>query len=270
MSERIPVAVLGVAGRMGQRLAGLVLDSDDLALVAGLERVGHAALGRDVGELLGRPPAAVAVSADLESGLARARVVIDFTTPAATLAAAAACAARQTAMVVGTTGFTESERAEFHRRVAGLACVFSPSYSTAMNVLFELVEKAARALGDGYDIEVVEAHHRHKVDAPSGTALRLAERAALGRGLDPAEAMAHGRQGIVGPRPPAQIGMHAIRAGDLVGDHTVLFAALGECLELRHRATNRDAFAVGALRAVRFVAPAAPGLYSMRDVLGLA
>jgi 4-hydroxy-tetrahydrodipicolinate reductase len=270
MNEPIPVAVLGVAGRMGQRLAGLVLDSDDLALVAGLERPGHAALGHDVGELLGRPRTTVIVSSDLDAEVSRARVVIDFTTPASTLAAAAACAARNTAMVVGTTGFTDAERAEFQRRVAGLACVFSPSYSTAMNVLFQLVEQAARALGDGYDIEVVEAHHRHKVDAPSGTALRLAERAAQGRGLDPTAATVHGRQGIVGPRPPAQIGMHAIRAGDLVGDHTVMFAALGECLELHHRATNRDAFAVGALRAVRFVAPAAPGMYSMRDVLGLA
>jgi 4-hydroxy-tetrahydrodipicolinate reductase len=266
----IAVTVCGVAGRMGQRLAGLILDSGDLTLAAGIERPGHPALGRDLGEAIHRPSLGRPVLADLKEAVAPAAVVVDFTAPEATLAAAAACAAAGKAMVIGTTGFTEGQRAELLRLVAPIPCVLSPSYSTAMNVLFRLVEEAARILGEEYDVEVIEAHHRLKVDAPSGTALKLAERAAAGLGWELDEVAVHGRQGIVGQRPRRQIGLHAVRAGDLVGDHTVLYGAAGECLELRHRATSRDAFAQGALRAVRFAAQAKAGLYSMRDVLGIA
>ncbi|MFA6109709.1 MAG: 4-hydroxy-tetrahydrodipicolinate reductase [Candidatus Latescibacterota bacterium] len=264
------VTVCGVAGRMGQRLAGLILDSEDLTLAAGIERAGHPALGRDLGEAIGRPHLGRPVLARMEEAVAQAAVVVDFTAPEATLAAAAACAAAGKAMVIGTTGFTEIQRTELLQLVTPIPCVFSPSYSTAMNVLFRLVEEAARILGEEYDVEVIEAHHRLKVDAPSGTALKLAERAAAGLGWDLDEVAVHGRQGIVGQRPRRQIGLHAVRAGDLVGDHTVLFGAPGECLELRHRATSRDAFAQGALRAVRFAARAPVGLYSMRDVLGIS
>jgi len=264
------VVVCGVAGRMGQRLASLILESDDLNLVGGTEAPGHEAIGKDLGEVIGRPRLGLGVSDSLTEVVDPARVVIDFTLPEATLEAAAVCAAKAKAMVVGTTGLSEAQLAEFRRLVEPIPCVFAPNYSTAMNLLFKLVEAAARILGEEYDVEVVEAHHRFKVDAPSGTALRLAEKAAEGLERNLSEVAVHGREGIVGERTRQEIGLHAIRAGDLTGDHTVLFGAPGECLELRHRATSRDAFAQGALRAVRFVAPAAPRLYSMWDVLGIA
>jgi 4-hydroxy-tetrahydrodipicolinate reductase len=265
----IDVVVCGVAGRMGQRLANLVLDSDDLQLVGGTEGPGHEAIGRDIGEVVGRPKLGPAVSDSINAAMEKAQVAIDFTGPEATLAAAAACAEKGKGMVVGTTGFSDEQLAEFHRLIAPIPCVFAPNYSTAMNLLFKLVEEAARILGDEYDVEIVEAHHRFKADAPSGTALRLAEKAAEGLERNLAEVAVHGREGMVGERTRKEIGMHAMRAGDLVGDHSVLFGALGECLELRHRATSRDAFAQGAVRAVRFVAGAPAKLYSMWDVLGI-
>ena len=264
------VVVCGVAGRMGQRLASLVLESEDLELVGGTEAPGHQAIGRDIGEVIGAPALGLMVSDSLTKVVEKAQVAIAFTLPEGTLADAAVCAAQGKAMVVGTTGFTEEQLADFKRLVQPIPCVFAPNYSTAMNLLFKLVEEAARILGDDYDVEVVEAHHRLKVDAPSGTALRLAEKAAEGLGRELDEVAVHGREGIVGARTRKEIGIHALRAGDLVGDHMVLFGAPGECLELRHRATSRDAFAQGALRAVRFVAGARPKLYSMLDVLGIA
>jgi 4-hydroxy-tetrahydrodipicolinate reductase len=172
-------------------------------------------------------------------------------------------------MVVGTTGFSAAQLGEFYRLVANIPCVFAPNFSTAMNVLFKLVEAAARILGDDYDVEVIEAHHRLKVDAPSGSALRLAEAAAAGLERNLKEVVVHGREGVVGARTQKEIGMHALRAGDIAGDHTVLFGGPGEYIELRHHATSRDAFALGALRAVRFAAQAEAGLYDMGDVLGI-
>ena len=265
----VDLVVCGVAGRMGQRLGSLIIDSEDLNLSGGKERPGHAAVGRDLGEVLGSRPLGLLVSDDLESVIEKDRVAIVFTTPDATLEDAAVCARKGAAMVVGTTGFSDEQLAEFHRIVEPIPCVFAPNYSTAMNVLFKLVEDAARILGDDYDIEVVEAHHRMKVDAPSGSALGLAARAAEGLGRKLSEVAVHGRQGLVGERTRREIGIHALRAGDLAGDHTVLFGAPGEYMELRHHATSRDAFALGALRAARFVAQASPRLYSMGDVLGI-
>jgi 4-hydroxy-tetrahydrodipicolinate reductase len=265
----IEVVVCGVAGRMGQRLAQLVASSDDLELVGAVEQPGHPAVGRDIGALLGQATKGWPVAGDPRQVVERGRVVIDFTAPEATLACGEVCAARGASMVVGTTGLTSEQREEFVRRVASIPCVLAPNYSTAMNVLFRLVEQAARILGDDYDVEVVEAHHRLKVDAPSGSALRLAEQAAAGLRRNLSEVAVYGRQGVVGKRTQKEIGIHAVRAGDLVGDHRVLFGAAGECLELQHRATSRDAFALGALRAVRFVARAKPGLYDMGDVLGI-
>ena len=263
------VVVCGIAGRMGQRLANLIVESDDLNLVGGTEYPGHEVIGRGIGAVIGKPGLDTEVSDTLAEVVDRAQVVIAFTLPEATLADAAVCAANGKAMVVGTTGFTEEQLAEFHRLVEPIPCVFAPNFSTAMNLLFKLVEEAARILGDGYDVEIVEAHHRLKVDAPSGTALRLAEKAAEGLDRKLSEVAVHGREGIVGERTRTEIGIHAIRAGDLAGDHTVLFGTPGECLELRHRATSRDAFAQGALRAARFVAQAEVKLYSMWDVLGI-
>ncbi len=261
------VAVCGLAGRMGQRLGHLILDAEDLQLVGAKERPGHDTIGQDAGQVLGRGTLGVAVVDSLQA--AAADVAIAFTTPQSTLEDARLCAAAGTAMVVGTTGFTPEELAEFKQTVATIPCVFAPNFSTAMNVLFKLVEEAARILGDDYDVEVLEAHHRHKVDAPSGSALRLAEQAAAGleRNLD--EVVVHGRAGVTGERTRKEIGMHAMRLGDVAGDHSVFFGAAGEFLELRHHATSRDAFALGALRAARFAVSARPGLYDMADVLGL-
>ena len=261
--------VCGVAGRMGQRLAHLILDGDDLQLVGATENGAHEAIGRDVGEVIGSSSAGHQVTAQLADIVQNADVVVDFTTPEATLESAAVCARAGKAMVVGTTGFGEGQVEEFKRTVAPIACVFAPNYSTAMNVLFQLVEQAARILGDDYDVEVVEAHHRLKVDAPSGTALRLAESAAAGLKRNLSEVAVHGRQGIVGARTQREIGIHAIRLGDLAGDHAVMYGSDGEYLELRHHATSRDAFVRGALRAARFAVEAEPGFYDMGDVLGL-
>ena len=263
------IVVCGIAGRMGQRLAHLSLAAPDLELVGGKEHPAHEAVGRDIGEIIGTQRLNIDVSDTLSDIIEPDRVVVNFSTPEATLDDAAVCAERGTPKVVGTTGFTPEQLDEFKHTVSGITCVFASNFSTAMNVLFKLVEETARILGDDYDVEVVEAHHRHKVDAPSGSALTLAERAAAGleRNLD--EVVVHGRQGVVGERTPKEIGMHAIRAGDLAGEHSVLYAAPGEYIELKHHATSRDSFALGALRAVRFAAGAEPGLYSMGDVLGL-
>jgi len=261
--------VCGVAGRMGQRLAHLILDSDDLQLAGAAEHGAHEAIGQDVGEVIGSASTGHQVTAELADIIQGADVVVDFTAPEATLESAAVCARAGKAMVVGTTGFGDGQLTQFKQTVAPIACVFAPNFSTAMNVLFQLVEQAARILGDEYDVEVVEAHHRLKVDAPSGTALRLAERAAAGLERRLSEVAVHGRHGMVGARTQQEIGVHAIRLGDVAGDHAVMYGSDGEYLELRHRATSRDAFVRGALRAVRFAVAAEPGLYDMGDVLGL-
>lgn len=252
---------------MGLRLGNLILDAGDLDLVGATEHPGHEAIGHDAGEVLGRATVGVTVTEEVPTD--GTDVVITFTTPEATLVQTQVCAANGTAMVVGTTGFSDEELARFREMAATVPCVFAPNFSTAMNVLFKLVEEAARILGDDYDVEVVEAHHRHKVDAPSGTALRLGERAAAGLQRNLKEVAVHGREGVVGARTRKEIGMHALRLGDVAGEHSVFFGAPGEYLELRHQATSRDAFALGALRAARFAAGATPGLYDMGDVLGL-
>ena len=264
----VRIAVCGIAGRMGQRLAHLTLAADDLELVAGTEYIGHDAIGSDIGAVIGARLLDIAVSDSLSSCVADADVAIAFTTPAATLADAAICADLGVPMVVGTTGFSEEQLAEFKGIVSAVPCVFASNYSTAMNVLFKLVQDAASILGDDYDVEVLEMHHHFKVDAPSGSALTLGEKAAAGLGRDLKEVVVHGREGVVGERTKKEIGMHAIRAGDIAGVHKVLYGAPGEYLELCNTATSRDAFASGALRDARFVAKAEVGLYSMGDVLG--
>ena len=264
------IVVCGVAGRMGQRLAHLSLAAEDLQLVGGKEHPAHVAIARDIGEIIGAGRLDLEVRDSLAGLVEADRVVVNFTTPEATLEDAAICAERGTAMVVGTTGFTLEQLEEFKRIVSGITCVFASNFSTAMNVLFKLVEEAASILGDDYDVEVIEKHHRLKVDAPSGSALTLAERAAAGLDRNLREVVVHGREGVVGARTKKEIGMHAIRGGDIAGEHSVLYAAPGEYIELKHLATSRDSFALGALRAARFAATAEPGLYSMGDVLGLS
>lgn len=260
------IGINGAAGRMGQRLVALVAEADGMQLVTALEQPGHQDLGRDAGEIAGVGPLAVRLTEAMD---VVPDVLVDFTSPDSSLARAAACSEAGVAMVIGTTGMTE-EQIDHLRRVAGnVPCVVAPNMSVGVSVLAKLVRAAAQALGEAFDIEIIEAHHRYKKDAPSGTALKLAQAAAEGVGRQLSEVGVYGRQGIVGERSPAEIGIHAVRAGDIVGEHTVLFGALGEHIELKHSAHSRDTFVRGALRAARFIVGKKPGLYSMEDVLGL-
>jgi 4-hydroxy-tetrahydrodipicolinate reductase len=235
-----------------------------------VEAPGHAELGRDAGLLAGTRELRVKITDSLGPLLSAAKVVIDFTTPASTLKNLEACAGKGVAMVIGTTGLSEGERARAAELAKSTAVVMSPNMSVGVNLLFFLTRRAAEIPGPGFDIEVVEAHHRLKKDAPSGTALRLAEVAAAGRGWKTSEALRCRREGMIGERPQREIGVQALRAGDIVGDHTVLMAGPGERIELTHRAHSRDTFAQGAMRAAAWVAGRPPGLYDMQDVLGLA
>ncbi len=261
--------VVGAAGRMGARLVTLVKEAPGMTLVGAIEGGGHPALGLDAGERAGCGRLGVPITSDLVAALGGGEVVIDFSTPAATLANLRAVVRERRAIVVGTTGFAGQELAEFKELARQVPCVFSPNMSVGVNVLFKVLGDIARALGDEYDIEVVEAHHRLKKDAPSGTALRLAEvlAAAMKRDLD--KVGVYARKGLIGERTRNEIGIQTVRAGDIVGDHTVLFGGIGERVEVTHRAHSRDAFAGGAVRAAQWVASQPPGIYDMQDVLGL-
>lgn len=262
------VAVAGAAGRMGRTLVEAILASPDLRLAAAFECAGHPALGRDAGEPIGAC-AGIPVRADLEAGLPAADCLIDFTRPEGTLAHVEACRRARVAMVIGTTGFDAAGRRAIEDASRELAIVFAPNMSIGVNLMFRLAELAAGVLGDAYDIEIVEAHHRHKVDAPSGTALRIGEVVAGALGRDLASCAVYGREGTTGERDPKTIGFATVRGGDIVGEHTLMFAGTGERLEICHRAASRMTFALGALRAARYLCGRAPGLYDMRDVLGL-
>jgi 4-hydroxy-tetrahydrodipicolinate reductase len=266
----IRVAIAGSGGRMGQTLIDAVLAAPDLTLTGALEISGSALLGRDVGERSGRATG-VAITADPASGVRNADVLIDFTRPEGTLAYLAACAAAKVGAVVGTTGLSDSDKKAMREFARDIPIVFAPNMSVGVNVLIKLVEVAAQRLGDDYDVEIVEMHHRHKVDAPSGTALRLGEAAATALSRDLASVGVYARQGVTGERPGRAIGFASLRGGDVVGDHTVIFAGDGERIELTHRAGSRANFAQGALRAARFVAlkRKEPRMYDMQDVLGL-
>jgi 4-hydroxy-tetrahydrodipicolinate reductase len=264
------IVVAGAAGRMGNRIVACLAGQSDLRLAAALEAPGHAAIGRDAGELAGIGKAGVSVGTDAAAEISRDRVLIEFSVPEASLAHLRLVAQAGARAVIGTTGFTAAQRAEIGELAKHAAIVLSPNMSVATNVAFKLLAMMAKALGDEYDIEITEIHHRFKKDAPSGTALRMAEvvAEALGRDLD--QVAVYGRQGLPGERTRPEIGILSLRSGDVVGEHTVSFGTLGERLELVHRAHNRDTYARGALRAARFVAARTPGLYSMADVLGLA
>ena len=263
------IVVAGAAGRMGNRIVACLAGQSDLRLAAALEAPGHAAIGRDAGELAGIGKAGVSVGTDAAAEISRDRVLIEFSVPEASLAHLRLVAQAGARAVIGTTGFTAAQRAEIGELAKRAAIVLSPNMSVATNVAFKLLAMMAKALGDEYDIEITEIHHRFKKDAPSGTALRMAEvvAEALGRDLD--QVAVYGRQGLPGERTRPEIGILSLRSGDVVGEHTVSFGTLGERLELVHRAHNRDTYARGALRAARFVAARTPGLYSMADVLGL-
>ena len=263
------IVVAGAAGRMGNRIIACLAGLPDLRLVAALEAPGHAAIGRDAGDLAGIGKAGVSVAADAAAEITRDRVLIEFSVPEASLAHLRLVAQSGARAVIGTTGFTAAQRTEIGELAKRAAILMSPNMSVATNVAFKLLATMAKALGDEYDVEITEIHHRFKKDAPSGTALRMAEviAEALGRDLD--QVAVYGRQGLPGERTRPEIGILSLRSGDVVGEHTVSFGTLGERLELVHRAHNRDTYARGALRAARFIAGRPPGLYSMADVLGL-
>ncbi len=253
---------------MGRMLIEAVLGSQGDQLVGALDVAGSDAIGQDASAFLGRP-CGVAVTSELPSALDSADVLIDFTRPQGTLAHLTACRQLGVRAVVGTTGFDEAGKAAIADAARAIPIVFAPNMSVGVNVVLMLLDKAARALSSGYDIEVIEAHHRHKVDAPSGTALAMGEVVARALGRELKDCAVYAREGHTGPRDPSTIGFATIRGGDIVGDHTVLFAGTGERIEITHRSASRQGYAQGSLRAAHWLADKPPGLYDMADVLGL-
>lgn len=265
---KIKVAIAGCGGRMGKTLLEGILQSDDLILHAALEHSSSTQLGRDAGELAGSA-CGVKISADVEDALQGANVLIDFTRPEGTMHHLEVCIKLGLPIVIGTTGFSAQQKAQLGAAAQHIGVVFAPNMSVGVNLTFKLLEMASKVLSHGYDIEIIEAHHRHKVDAPSGTALGMGEVIAKTLGRDLAKCAVYGREGVTGEREPSTIGFATIRGGDIVGDHTVLFAGIGELIEITHKATSRATFALGALRAARFLQVNTVGLYDMQDVLGL-
>jgi len=266
------IAIAGAGGRMGQALIEATLAADDLSLSSAFDIEGSPAVGRDVGERAGRVTGVV-VGSNVDAALHGADVLIDFTRPEGTLAHVAACVRHGVGAVVGTTGLNDAQQRELFAFAQRIPLVFAPNMSVGVNVLLKLVELGAKALGRDFDIEIVEMHHQHKVDAPSGTALKLGEAAAAGIGVSLDESAIYARQGVTGARKPGTIGFAALRGGDVVGEHTVIFAGVGERVQLTHIATSRQNFAAGALRAARYVAArraqGQSGLADMQDVLRL-
>jgi 4-hydroxy-tetrahydrodipicolinate reductase len=262
------IAIAGASGRMGQMLIDAVRAADDCTLSGALDMAGSPSLGLDAGAFSGQVTG-VPITADVRAGLKNSRALIDFTRPEGTLAHLQVCRELGVAAVIGTTGFTEEQKAEIAEFAKSIPIVMAPNMSVGVNVTLKLLEMAAKALSTGYDIEIIEAHHRHKVDAPSGTALKMGEviADALGRSLK--DCAVYAREGVTGERDPSSIGFATIRGGDIVGDHTVLFAGTGERIEISHKSSSRATYAQGSLRAVRFLAGRAPGLYDMFDVLDL-
>ena len=261
------VAVAGASGRMGHMLIEAVLAADDMRLAAAFDIAGSPSIGHDACAFLGRA-SGVDITADVRAGLAASDVLIDFTRPEGTLAHLALCRELGVKAVIGTTGFDDAQRAQIAEHAAHIAVMMAPNMSVGVNVVLKLLDMAARALNEGYDIEIIEAHHRHKVDAPSGTALEMGRvvAAALGRDLKDCAVLA--RQGVTGEREPSSIGFASIRGGDIFGDHTVLFAGIGERIEITHKSSSRVTWAQGSLRAARFLATKPHGLFNMNDVLG--
>ncbi|RQR56825.1 4-hydroxy-tetrahydrodipicolinate reductase [Burkholderia sp. Bp9002] len=262
------IAIAGASGRMGRMLIEAVLNDSDAQLVGALDRAGSPFLGQDAGAFLGKQTG-VTLTDDLDAVFAQADYLIDFTRPEGTIAHVEAALRHDVKLVIGTTGFTDEQKATLHAAAAKIGIVFSANMSVGVNVTLKLLEFAAKHFSHGYDIEIIEAHHRHKVDAPSGTALMMGEAVAgaLGRSLD--DCAVYGRHGVTGERDPSTIGFSAIRGGDIVGDHTVLFAGIGERIEITHKSSSRVSYAQGALRAVRFLSERGAGLFEMQDVLGL-
>jgi 4-hydroxy-tetrahydrodipicolinate reductase len=266
--DKIQFAVAGAGGRMGRMLIEAVQASGDGVLAAALDVPGSPAVGRDAGEALG-VATGVRIETDIDSALAGAGCLIDFTRPEGTMAHLDVCRRRGVHMVIGTTGLDMEQKLAIQDASREIPIVFAPNMAVGVNAVFKLLDTAASILNEGYDVEIVEAHHRHKVDAPSGTALRMGEVVAAALGRDLAECAVYGREGITGERPATQIGFSTVRGGDIVGDHTVMFIGMGERVEITHKASSRMHFAKGALRAGRFLRGKTRGLFDMQDVLGL-
>jgi 4-hydroxy-tetrahydrodipicolinate reductase len=263
------IAIAGASGRMGRMLIEAVLQSGDCQLAGALDVPGSPALGQDATAFLGRT-SGVAIVSDLRQGLANAQVLIDFTRPEGTIAHLQACRELGVKLVIGTTGFSEEQKAQIAEAAQQVAVVMAPNMSVGVNVVMRLLDMAARALNQGYDIEIIEAHHRHKVDAPSGTALKMGEVVAAALGRDLKDCAVYGREGVTGERDPSTIGFATVRGGDIIGDHTVLFAGTGERIEVSHKSSSRAGYAQGSLRAARFLADKPQGLFGMDAVLGWA
>ena len=262
------VCVAGASGRMGQMLVEAVRSSGDCQLTGALDIDGSAMLGQDAAGFAGQA-SGVLITADLAQGLRGSQVLIDFTRPEGTLAHLRECVKHGVNAVIGTTGFSDEQKAEIAEAAKAIAIVMAPNMSVGVNVTLKLLEMAAKAMSTGYDIEIIEAHHRHKVDAPSGTALKMGEVIADALGRDLKECAVYAREGVTGERDPSSIGFATIRGGDIVGDHTVLFAGTGERIEITHKSSSRATYAQGSLRAVRFLSGKTSGLFDMFDVLNL-
>ena len=268
MSVPVKVAIAGASGRMGRMLIEAVLRDPGAQLYAAFEREGSEFVGRDPGEFIGQTTS-VRITTDVATGVQGADCMIDFTRPEATLTHLEACKAAGVGMVIGTTGFEEAGKAALAAAAKTIPVVFAPNMSVGVNITLKLLEVAGRYLSDGFDIEVIEAHHRHKVDAPSGTALKMGDVVATAAGRALADVARYAREGHTGERGPKEIGFSVIRGGDIVGDHTVLFAGTGERIEITHKSSSRATYAQGALRAAKFLMGKTSGLYDMQDVLGL-
>lgn len=264
----LKVVIAGCSGRMGHALLESVFSDTELVLHGAIDRPDSPQIGRDAGEQFGKT-SGVKISHDVAAALAGADVLVDFTRPEPSLQYLAACRQAGVKLVIGTTGFSAEQKQQIESAAQDIGIVFAPNMSVGVTLLINLVQSAAKVLAEGYDVEIIEAHHRHKVDAPSGTALRLGEAAAAALGRDLETCAVYGREGVTGERDANTIGFATVRGGDVVGDHTVLFAGIGERVELTHKASSRATFALGALRAAKFLQGCQSGLYDMRDVLGL-
>lgn len=268
VKKGVRIGIVGAAGRMGRMLIEATLKDGEAILGAVFDVQGSPAIGKTVSELVGLP-SEVRVSDDLDAGLANCDCLIDFTRPQGTLAHLESCRKNGVAMVIGTTGFEAEGKEKIAEAAKDIPIVFAPNMAVGVNVVFKLLDTAARILNRGYDIEIVEAHHRMKVDAPSGTALRMGEVVANALGRDLKECALYGREGVTGERDPSTIGFATVRGGDIVGDHDVMFCGIGERVEISHKAGSRMPYALGSLRAARFLASRRSGLFDMQDVLGL-
>jgi 4-hydroxy-tetrahydrodipicolinate reductase len=267
MATPLKIVIAGCSGRMGHVLLECVFADAELELHGALDRTNNPQIGRDAGELFAKN-SAVKITGSIDEALQNADVLIDFTRPEASMQYLAACEKYHVKMVIGTTGFSVEEKNTIAQAAEKISIVFAPNMSVGVTLLINLVEQAAKVLSEGYDIEVVEMHHRHKVDAPSGTALRLGEAAATGIGKALSECAVYAREGVTGERKAGTIGFATLRGGDVVGDHTVVLAGIGERVELTHKASSRATFALGALRAAKFLADKKTGLFDMQNVLG--